>query len=171
MSREVNFKFFIGDKEVSHSSIDWEAYTTSKAIGDIIYLVKREPSKGGFLSTRHKADPYNITTTGYHPPSQNVLNNYRDTVKKGYKESEGKLSFELDWDFLKQMAERMSKNKAKYEPYNWKKPMDVVELKQSLFRHVLEVMEGNYKDDDRVLGHIEAIALNAMMINYQLKNK
>jgi hypothetical protein len=92
-------------------------------------------------------------------------------AQHGVKETEGKLNYELDWEFIQQMAERMSQNKGKYEPYNWKKPMDVEKLKQSLFRHVIEVMKGNYSDDGREFGHLESIALNSMMINYQLKNK
>ena len=40
-----------------------------------------------------------------------------------------------------------------------------------MFRHVIEVMKGNYSDDSRDFGHFESIALNAMMINYQLKVK
>ena len=89
---------------------------------------------------------------------------------QGVKESEGKLNYELDWDFIQQMAERMSQNKGKYEPYNWKRPMEVEKLKQSLFRHVIEIMKGNYSDDGRDFGHFESVALNSMMINYQLKN-
>lgn len=88
----------------------------------------------------------------------------------GTKESEGKLNYELDWNFITQMAEKMSLNKAKYEPYNWKKPIDIELLKQSLFRHVIEVMKGNYEDDNRAFGHLESIALNAMFINLQVKN-
>ena len=65
----------------------------------------------------------------------------------------------------------MQTNKGKYEPYNWKKPIGTESLKQALFRHVLEVMKGNYEDDGRQLGHLEAIAANAMMLNYQIKNK
>ena len=90
---------------------------------------------------------------------------------QGVKETEGKLNYELDWEFIQQMAERMSQNKGKYEPYNWKRPMEVEKLKQSLFRHVVEVMKGNYSDDGRDFGHFESIALNSMMINYQLKVK
>lgn len=90
--------------------------------------------------------------------------------KEGYKESKDKLKYELDWNFIQSIAERMAKNKGKYEPYNWKKPIDIESLKQSLFRHVIEVMEGNYKDDGRDLGHLEAIALNAMFIFYNLKH-
>ena len=92
-------------------------------------------------------------------------------LKEGtaYKETEGKLHYELDFEFITQMAERMASNKGKYEPYNWQKLDNIADLKQSLFRHVLEVMNGNYKDDNREFGHLEAVAINAMFINYQLK--
>lgn len=89
---------------------------------------------------------------------------------QGIKETEGKLAYELDWEFITQMAEKMAVNKGKYEPYNWKKPIDIEGLKQALFRHVIDVMKGNYEDDGRLTGHLESIALNAMMINYQIKN-
>lgn len=89
---------------------------------------------------------------------------------EGIKEIEGKLDYELDWGFIQQMAERMSQNKGKYKPYNWKKLIDVEKLKQSLFRHTMEIMKGNDSDDGRIMGHYESLALNAMMICYQLKN-
>lgn len=92
-------------------------------------------------------------------------------MTKGIKETEGKLNYELDWEFVQQMAERMSQNKGKYPPYNWKKFIDKEQLKQSLFRHVIEIMQGNYSDDGRELGHLESVALNAMMIAYQLKQQ
>ena len=79
------------------------------------------------------------------------------------------MEYELDWDFIKQVAERMATNKGKYSAYNWKKSMDIEKLKQSLFRHVIEVMNGNYKDEEREYGHLEALVCNAMFINYQLK--
>lgn len=88
----------------------------------------------------------------------------------GQKETEGKLHVEYDFNFLRAQLERMGMNKAKYEEGNWKKPINVEELKKSMFRHVLNVMEGEYEDDGREFGHLEAIALNAMFIYYQLKN-
>ena len=91
----------------------------------------------------------------------------KDT-KTAYKETEGKLHYELDFEFITQMAERMASNKGKYEPYNWQKLDNISDLKQSLFRHVLEIMNGNYEDDNRTKGHLEAVAINAMFINYQL---
>lgn len=88
----------------------------------------------------------------------------------GTKQSEGKLNYELDFEFITQMAERMAQNKGKYEPYNWKKPIPVEGLKQALFRHVMDYMANdNTLDDGREYGHLESIALNVMMINYQLK--
>ncbi len=91
-----------------------------------------------------------------------------------YKETEGKLFYELDWGFITQMAERMASNKkeSKYALWNWKKPMTpkgIEDLKQATLRHLLEVLEGRYEDDGRPFGHIEAIADNMMMINYQIK--
>ena len=96
-------------------------------------------------------------------------NNMELKEETAYKETEGKLHYELDFEFITQMAERMASNKGKYEPYNWQKLDNIADLKQSLFRHVLEVMNGNYKDDNREFGHLEAVAINAMFINYQLK--
>ena len=96
-------------------------------------------------------------------------NTFKIKEETAYKETEGKLHYELDFEFIKQMAERMASNKGKYEPYNWQKLDNIADLKQSLFRHVLEVMNGNYKDDNREFGHLEAVAINAMFINYQLK--
>ena len=96
-------------------------------------------------------------------------NNMELKEETAYKETEGKLYYELDFEFITKMAERMASNKGKYEPYNWQKLDNVADLKQSLFRHVLEVMNGNYKDDNREFGHLEAVAINAMFINYQLK--
>ena len=96
-------------------------------------------------------------------------NTFKIKEETAYKETEGKLHYELDFEFITQMAERMASNKGKYEPYNWQKLDNVADLKQSLFRHVLEIMNGNYKDDNREFGHLEAVAINAMFINYQLK--
>lgn len=85
------------------------------------------------------------------------------------KETKGKLTYELDFEFITQMAERMATNKGKYPPYNWQKPIPIEELKQALYRHVMAIMQGETEDDGRKYGHLEAIAVNAMFINYQLK--
>ena len=104
---------------------------------------------------------------------ENILENLElnENLKEetAYKETNGKLFYELDFGFITQMAERMASNKGKYEPYNWQKLDNIEDLKQALFRHTLEVMKGNFEDDNREFGHLEAIACDVMMICYQLK--
>lgn len=117
-------------------------------------------------------DSRNISVLNDYEVSINFFslhNSFKLKEETAYKETEGKLHYELDFEFITQMAERMASNKGKYEPYNWQKLDNIDDLKQSLFRHVLEVMNGNYKDDNREFGHLEAVAINAMFINYQLK--
>lgn len=102
---------------------------------------------------------------------KNVQVDCRGLTEEAHKETSNKLNYELDFNFITQLAERMAQNKHKYEPYNWQKLDNIEDLKQALYRHVMEVMKGNYEDDNRLFGHLESIALNAMFINYQLNNK
>jgi hypothetical protein len=105
----------------------------------------------------------------------NIKGYPKESVKEAYKETKNKLFYELDWGFITQMAERMASNKkeGKYELFNWKKPMTpegIDHLKQATLRHLLEILQGRYEDDGREFGHLESLADNVMMINYQLKN-
>ena len=91
-----------------------------------------------------------------------------------YKETKGKLHYELDFEFITQMAERMASNKkeGKYSMYNWMKPMnktDLINLIQAQYRHAMDLMNFKFDDDGRPYGTLEAFSNNAMMINYQLK--
>lgn len=120
-------------------------------------------------STRHKANP----STFYDLCAGVCENNdlIKSAKERGKKEIENKVDYsEIDWDFIEQLAKRMSKNKDKYVVNNWKAPTDIEKLKQALLRHVLEVLKGNYADGKDELGHLEAIALNAQFLNYQIKN-
>lgn len=87
---------------------------------------------------------------------------------QGKKESTGKCKFELDFEFIEAMSLRIE-NETKYEPYNWKLPLSTGELSNALLRHAIEVKKGNF-DDNGELGHLMAIANNAMFLYYQLKN-
>ena len=88
----------------------------------------------------------------------------------GYKETEKKLIYDIDFDYVKNMAERMQLNRDKYPVGNWKKPLQVEDLKQALFRHTMEIMKGNYSDEQKY-GHLVALGCNAFMIIEQLKQK
>ena len=108
--------------------------------------------------------------TKFFKMSHSKAINYEEQ-ELGKKETEGKLNYEISWRFIEEMAKRMQNNKGnKYPAYNWKKPINVEDLKQAINRHHIEVMEGNYKDGDEELGHVVSYACNAMMLWWQLKN-
>lgn len=83
----------------------------------------------------------------------------------GIKEENEKLMYELDWEFVQKMAERMAMNKGKYPPFNWQKGIDVEKLNQALIRHFMAIQMG--EKDEQKYGHYYALACNAMMIIYQ----
>lgn len=88
----------------------------------------------------------------------------------GYKETKDKLIYDIDFDYITGMAERMQMNRGKYAVGNWKQPLEVDELKQALFRHVISIMQDEYSDE-QIYGHLYAVGCNAFMIIEQLKMK
>lgn len=88
----------------------------------------------------------------------------------GYKETKDKLIYDIDFDYITGMAKRMQMNRGKYAVGNWKQPLEVEELKQALFRHVIAIMQNEYSDEQRY-GHLYAVGCNAFMIIEQLKMK
>jgi hypothetical protein len=159
---------FICIKTVEMEETGEEAYTKDKIYiceiencltdnqGAIEHYVIENMGKGSDRFLKEYFEPYDVKL----PVSGDI----------GVKETNGKLSYELDFEFITQMAERMDANKGKYVPYNWQKPIDTKGLHKALARHFFAVMKGEYEDEGREFGHLEALALNAMMINYQLKN-
>lgn len=89
----------------------------------------------------------------------------------GIKESEGKLIYDLDWKFIEGMATRMQQNKDRYPRGNWQKPLPPEELSDALTRHFIEIQKGNWDDGGQTLGHYYAIACNAMMAVYQIRER
>ena len=102
------------------------------------------------------------------PITQHIAN--RKQQSEGIKETDSKLVYDIDFEYITGMAERMQLNRNKYPVGNWTKPIDVESLKQALFRHTMEIMKGNYSDE-QVLGHLYAVGCNAFMIANQLKNE
>ena len=88
------------------------------------------------------------------------------------KDEASKPSFaEINPEFLLAMAERMTKNKGKYEPFNWQKPCDINLLLDAAQRHLLALrMPEQEKVEETHLDHAVALALNAMIIHYQLRH-
>lgn len=88
---------------------------------------------------------------------------------QGIKETEDKLIYDIDFRYITAMAKRMQINRNKYPVGNWKKDIDIESLKQALFRHCIEIMKGNYSDEQKY-GHLVAMGCNAFMIIQQLEN-
>lgn len=170
----LKYKTFKNVAVICRTQEDWD-YATDKLGYDLVGSEWYNYKDRTYLSVDASTD-----VSMYGNVDENTFGRYFIDIEqfkefypetpKGVKESDGKLFHELDFSFIKQMSERMSSNKGKYPPFNWKEPIDVESLTQAIFRHVLEVMEGNFEDDGREFGHLESIACNAMMLNYQLKN-
>lgn len=94
------------------------------------------------------------------------------TKPTAQKDQANKPSFaEIDPEFLLAMAERMTANKGKYEPFNWQKPCDINLLLDAAQRHLLALrMPEQEGAEETQLDHAVALALNAMIIHYQLKH-
>ena len=126
-----------------------------------------------------KIDSNNISVVNDYGTYINFLSlkntfKLKEEKETAYKETEGKLFYELDFEFITQMAERMASNKkeGKYGLFNWMKPMsktDLINLIQAQYRHAMDLMNFKFEDDGRPYGTLEAFSNNAMMINYQLK--
>lgn len=139
---------------------------------DLIREIIGEKIDGNFRYYRYSINNFGCYDCEHNPYSSLPIVCISEITEseEGIKESDNKLFYELDFGFITQMAERMESSD-KYPVFNWKKSMDTEPLKQALFRHVIALMNGELEDDGREFGHLEAIATNAMLINYQLKNK
>lgn len=84
--------------------------------------------------------------------------------EKGIKESQNKLIYDIDWVFVKNIAERMNENKSKYPLGNWKKDIDLASIEQALERHYIQYKIGDTSED-----HLIAIVCNSMILNYHRK--
>ena len=165
-----------------------------------VNLKEREyPNLGDYLNKEQKViedwnkKDYNTTTVKVNcsPDDLVKLNTLRDgllnsdfkpnslediadliSAKEGIKETENKVNYEeLDWDYIDSMAERMSKNLAKYPPKNWQKNIEVKELAKSAIRHARKILQEIDGDEETLQEHSTALGCNGMMINYHLKNK
>ena len=89
-------------------------------------------------------------------------------TNEAIKFEDGKLTWEVDFEFLEGIAKRMEVS-SKYPPYNWQKPLDHKKLLTAGFRHYVQIMKGDFEDDGQEYGHLFAVATNLMMAYYQLK--
>ncbi len=91
---------------------------------------------------------------------------------KPTKQSDGKLFYELDWEFIEGMAKRMALNKqnGKYDVFGWRDNyLDIEAMKQAQIRHLIAVLKGESQDDEQLYSHYYALACNSMLMVNQLK--
>lgn len=90
---------------------------------------------------------------------------------EGIKDKNSKVSYkEIDFDFLDLMAGSMAKNKDKYPPFNWHKPIDKMDLVDAILRHTRKVKQPIEGDVESAEEHLVNIACNAQMLWYQYVN-
>lgn len=98
--------------------------------------------------------------------------------------NEGKPKWSLvDFDSLEPMVRVLEYGMEKYSVKNedgdiietgrdnWKKGMPLSEVMESLFRHTIAIMKGEFIDKESGKPHIGHIMCNAMFASYILKNK
>jgi hypothetical protein len=54
----------------------------------------------------------------------------------------------------------------KYAPFNWQKPMDLMEILESMQRHLAALFDGEICDKESGVSHMGHIQCNAMFYNY-----
>lgn len=69
------------------------------------------------------------------------------------------------------MVEVLEFGAKKYSPNNWKKGLDILEICESLKRHLDAFMEGEDNDPESNLSHIGHIQCNAMFLSWMMKHR
>lgn len=93
-------------------------------------------------------------------------------MEQGERLNEGKLKWSLvPQSALHPMVRVLEFGANKYSEHNWKKGLPVVEICESLKRHLDAFMEGEDLDPESGLSHVGHIQCNAMFLSWMLKNR
>jgi len=57
----------------------------------------------------------------------------------------------------------------KYAPFNWQKPMDLMEILESMQRHLAALFDGEIYDKESGVSHMGHIQANSMFYNYHIQ--
>lgn len=69
------------------------------------------------------------------------------------------------------MVEVLEFGANKYDAWNWTKGLSVVEICESMKRHLDAFMEGEDNDKESGISHVGHIQCNALFLSWMLKNK
>lgn len=77
----------------------------------------------------------------------------------------------VDFKSIEPMVEVLEYGAKKYSKDNWKRGLPVLEICESLLRHVFAFMDGEDLDSESGLSHLGHIQCNAMFLAYVLREK
>lgn len=111
-----------------------------------------------------------------------MSNNYMDELKQfaeitqkkphGARYNDGKLKWSyVNFKALEPMVRVLMFGAQKYEPFNWQKGLDKVEVLESLQRHLAAMLDGEQNDVESGLHHIGHLMCNAMFYSYFLNQE
>lgn len=86
---------------------------------------------------------------------------------KATRHNQGKPRWSLvDHKSLEPLVRVLEFGETKYGRFNWKKGLDKSEILESLYRHLIALMDGQELDEETNLHHIGHIFSNAMFYSY-----
>lgn len=86
---------------------------------------------------------------------------------KAVRHNQGKPRWSLvDHQSLESLVRVLEFGEEKYGRWNWKKGLDKTEILESLYRHLIALMDGQDLDEETGLHHIGHIMSNAMFYSY-----
>ena len=92
-------------------------------------------------------------------------------MKKLMRFNKGKTEWNmLDYDFIELMSKIMMFGLVKgYPRNNWKQPVkDIGDIDNSLMRHAIDSIKGEFLDEESGFPHVAHVAVNAMFKYYQI---
>jgi hypothetical protein len=85
----------------------------------------------------------------------------------GMRYNDGKLKWSyVHFQSMEPMVRVLMFGAQKYEPHNWQKGLNKVEILESMQRHLAKMMDGEENDPESGLSHIGHIMCNAMFWSY-----
>ena len=93
-------------------------------------------------------------------------------MEDGLRYNEGKPKWSLvPQSSLIPMVRVLEFGAKKYEAFNWMKGMSVIEISESLKRHLDSFMEGEDNDQESGISHIGHIMCNALFLSWMMENR
>lgn len=77
----------------------------------------------------------------------------------------------VDFKSIESLPKVLEFGAKKYSRDNWKKGLDLNQILDSMSRHLFELIDGNYLDEESGLSHMGHIMCNAMFYEYHYKKQ